>query len=467
MFVSHLPRTSVFLPPTPVFPFDGLVPRDTRSPQIGSLTPGILSPPRLGPMVASQIVPPSHATVASLAWLPRTRLVVLGRSEQVDSETLGWGGGSVRRHDHDERVRDVVAHHETTTRAATMAESSTSTSSKVWWWSALVVAGTACAVGTWYVQQARREEATNQARERWKRHAERLLSNESERSGTGSSTWARSASSGRKSIEGTIDACDSIRASLQRWRQKGNVSSKIRKKRRGRPLYISAPINALVEGVITDITTFADLLRYGNFGLGTFNQLDGEAVILDGEVYQLREDGSTQKVDPLTKTPFVCLTDFDPAVVQETYFEESFVGWSVLKAAVESLFESPNVVYALRITGKFEYVKSRAVSKAEDHEKLLDATKRQTVFEFENIEGSLVGFYTPTFLSTVHVPGFHLHFIDKECKKGGHLLDLKCSNIKIEIQESHVLVLQLPTTQEYMQTDLSGDIQEDLMNAES
>mmetsp|Transcript_8546 Transcript_8546/g.53399 ORF Transcript_8546/g.53399 Transcript_8546/m.53399 type:complete len:349 (-) Transcript_8546:1047-2093(-) len=348
-----------------------------------------------------------------------------------------------------------------------MAESNTSTSSKLWWWSALAVAGTACALGTWYVQQAKRQGTSNKARERWKRHAERMLSNESERSGNASSTWTRTMSSGRKSMEETIDACDSIRKSLRSWRQKGNVSSQIRKKRRGRPLYISAPINALVEGVIADITTFADLLRYGNFGLGTFNQLDGEAVIVDGEVYQLREDGSTRKVDPLTKTPFVCLTDFDPAVVQETYFEESFVGWSVLKAAIESLFESPNVVYALRITGKFQYIKSRAVSKAQENETLVEAAERQTVFEFENIEGSLVGFYTPTFLSNVHVPGFHLHFIDKDCKKGGHLLDLKASNIKIEVQESHVLVLQLPTTQEYMQSDLSGDIQEDLMNAES
>eukprot|EP00963_Diacronema_lutheri_P005320 scaffold412_cov311-Pavlova_lutheri.AAC.32 len=352
-------------------------------------------------------------------------------------------------------------------RCASMADSSTSTSSKAWVWSAVAVAGTACALGTLYVQHARKQEASEKAKERWKKQAERMFSLEAERSGTFSSTSMRSTSSGRKSIEGTIDACDSFRAALKSWRQKGNVSSQVRKKRKGRPLYISAPINALVEGVITDITTFADLLKYGNFGLGTFNQLDGEAVIVDGQVYQLREDGSTQRVDPLTKTPFVCLTDFDPAVVQETYFEESFVGWSVFKAAIESLFESPNVVYALRITGNFQYVKTRAVSKTQGNQTLVDAAKRQTVFEFENIEGSLVGFYTPSFLANLHVPGFHLHFIDEECKKGGHLLDLKASNIKVEVQESHVIVLQLPTTQEYMQTDLSGDVQEDLMNAES
>lgn len=77
----------------PCVPFDGLVPRDSRSPQIGSLTPRILSPPRLGPMVASQIFPPSHATDDSLARLPRTRLVVLSGWDEVDSETLGLGEG--------------------------------------------------------------------------------------------------------------------------------------------------------------------------------------------------------------------------------------------------------------------------------------------------------------------------------------------------------------------------------------
>ena len=65
-------------------------------------------------------------------------------------------------------------------------------------------------------------------------------------------------------------------------------------------LYVSAPVNALVEGLYWEDTTIADILARGDFGLGTFNDLDGEMVVLDGQVYQLRSDGIAYAV---TRTP--------------------------------------------------------------------------------------------------------------------------------------------------------------------
>ena len=44
--------------------------------------------------------------------------------------------------------------------------------------------------------------------------------------------------------------------------------------------------------------TIRELLRHGNFGLGTFNGLDGEMLVLDGRCYQLRADGSAEPARP-------------------------------------------------------------------------------------------------------------------------------------------------------------------------
>ncbi len=59
-------------------------------------------------------------------------------------------------------------------------------------------------------------------------------------------------------------------------------------------------------------TTIADLLKHGDFGLGTFNELDGELIAFSSQVHQLRADGSARKAQPEQKTPFAVMTWFQP-----------------------------------------------------------------------------------------------------------------------------------------------------------
>jgi acetolactate decarboxylase len=54
------------------------------------------------------------------------------------------------------------------------------------------------------------------------------------------------------------------------------------------------------------------LLRHGDFGLGTYNSLDGEMLVLDGACYQLRGDGSATVADLDELTPFAAVTWFHP-----------------------------------------------------------------------------------------------------------------------------------------------------------
>ena len=62
-------------------------------------------------------------------------------------------------------------------------------------------------------------------------------------------------------------------------------------------LYMSSPINALLEGFYRDDVTIATLRDKGDFGIGTFNNLDGELIALDGRYFQLDLDGNARPVD--------------------------------------------------------------------------------------------------------------------------------------------------------------------------
>lgn len=77
-------------------------------------------------------------------------------------------------------------------------------------------------------------------------------------------------------------------------------------------IYQTSLMSALLSGVYEGDTTIADLLAHGDFGLGTFNELDGEMIAFSSQVYQLRADGSARAAKPEQKTPFAVMTWFQP-----------------------------------------------------------------------------------------------------------------------------------------------------------
>ena len=62
-------------------------------------------------------------------------------------------------------------------------------------------------------------------------------------------------------------------------------------------MYQISTSSALVEGVDEGAVSSRTLLEHGDFGLGTFETRDGEMVILDGIIYQVRGDGSVTRRD--------------------------------------------------------------------------------------------------------------------------------------------------------------------------
>ena len=77
-------------------------------------------------------------------------------------------------------------------------------------------------------------------------------------------------------------------------------------------LFQVSTAGALVEGVHEGAVSVHFLKEHGDLGLGTFTNLDGEMVVVDGRCYQVRSDGSVREVDDAERSPYAVLTQFQP-----------------------------------------------------------------------------------------------------------------------------------------------------------
>ncbi|MFH1037099.1 MAG: acetolactate decarboxylase [PVC group bacterium] len=231
----------------------------------------------------------------------------------------------------------------------------------------------------------------------------------------------------------------------------------------GNAVYLTAPVNALVLGYYRQNTTVREITLHGDFGLGTFNNLDGEMVVLDGRVYQVKADGLSAAVPESEETPFACVTFFTPDTTEEIDGRRLNED---LETLLDGLIPSSNMLYAIRIDGSFEHVKTRSVPRQENYRPLVEVAREQPVFEFHQVEGTLCGFYTPQFMASLNVPGYHLHFLTKDRQRGGHLLECRLQTVTVGLQHIPKLELGLPITLDYLTADLSGETKKDLEEAE-
>jgi acetolactate decarboxylase len=139
---------------------------------------------------------------------------------------------------------------------------------------------------------------------------------------------------------------------------------------------------------------------------------------------------------------------------------------SHLTARFDALRHSDNVFFALRVDGYFDYVHTRAMCRTEEGVPLVQAAAIQPEFEFHDVSGALVGFWTPEYAKTLNVPGYHLHFLSADRTKGGHLLQCRGANLRLQIQREAVIALALPEAEDFLRADLSRGPAADLARAE-
>ena len=212
-------------------------------------------------------------------------------------------------------------------------------------------------------------------------------------------------------------------------------------------IYQVSTLQALALGYSRAVISAWELLKEGDTGLGTFEDVNGEMIVMDGHCYRADQNGNVTVVEPETGVPF--------AAVAKLYGEQQFALKDIkdidslrkeLTRKIEEVF-GLNSMHIVRIDGEFEMVNARSEAPYRSHHITLKEVlgRTQKSFIYENIRGSLVGVYFPDYLDGINMPGWHLHFLSEDRSKGGHVFDVciregtakadKISNIYINLPE--------------------------------
>ncbi len=166
-------------------------------------------------------------------------------------------------------------------------------------------------------------------------------------------------------------------------------------------LFQASTYSALQAGDYNGETTLKELGAHGDFGLGTFDVLDGEMVLLNGTFYQIRSDGNAYLANESKKSPFADVTSFE--VDRQLVFSEASNGplnHSELQNYLDHQLPTKNIFCAVKITGECSCLEVRSPPKqVMPYPPLSDALKDQSVFELHNVTGTFVGFFSPQYSS--------------------------------------------------------------------
>ena len=215
-------------------------------------------------------------------------------------------------------------------------------------------------------------------------------------------------------------------------------------------LYQVSTINSLLAGNYDGFRSVGELKANGDFGIGTFDTLDGELVMIDKKVYKIKATGKVEEMANSIAVPFAAVTYFDKDTSTEV---TNINNYDSLQQELDKLIENKDLFYAIRIDGPFKYLKARSVPKQEKpYPVLSEVTKNQPTFEYTNIAGSLIGFWCPAYVGGINVPGYHLHFIADDRSKGGHLLEVSFDEASVYFDKTDAFSMDLP------QSSVEGDI---------
>ena len=205
---------------------------------------------------------------------------------------------------------------------------------------------------------------------------------------------------------------------------------------------------ALVEGVYRGVVTIGELKRHGDFGLGTFDGLDGETVC---------------DADDDARVPFAVVTEFR---AEREFTIDRVASFDDLGAQLDRRRDTGNLFFAVRIDGHFAQIRTRALCKTASGVSLVDATAHQPEFALTDVSGTAVGFWTPLYARTINVAGWHFHFVTDDRTSGGHVLDCQGVNLHAQLQDLADVRIAMPETAAFLQADLSQDPSQELDLAE-
>lgn len=216
-------------------------------------------------------------------------------------------------------------------------------------------------------------------------------------------------------------------------------------------LFQLSTLDALLQGIYNGSLTVAQLKHHGDFGLGTFEGLDGEMIVLDGRFYHMRANGILSEAADDEVSPFAVLTTFRP----ETQFTVGPTSMAGLATLLDSLLPSKNYFYAIRIHGAFTAMSTRAIpQQVLPYPPLSQLIPIQSVFSYPNTTGTAVDIRSPAFVSGINQVAHHFHYVSDDHQSGGHALSFTTGQVVVSIQTIRRFDLTLPPDEPFQKATL-------------
>ena len=234
-------------------------------------------------------------------------------------------------------------------------------------------------------------------------------------------------------------------------------------------IYQVALLQSLAQGHLDGSITVGDLKTHGDTGIGTFDGLNGEMIVLDGVVYQAIYDGSIVVPPDDETVPFSNVTFFEPDISQPL---SNVVDMAALQDQLNTVVDEhgANLFYMVKIIGTFSSIKVRSEYKQEKPYRNLDVALAadQTEFDYDNISGTMVGLYCPSFMGGLNSVGWHFHFITEDLTRGGHVLQVSIDSAAAALDATSGFELMLPEDDAAFQSmDLSLNMDDAIHRAET
>jgi acetolactate decarboxylase len=229
-------------------------------------------------------------------------------------------------------------------------------------------------------------------------------------------------------------------------------------------LFVYSTIDALLAGAYDGDLTLRELHTKGDFGIGSYNRVDGEMIAVDGVFYHAKADGSVAVAGPEERTPLAYVTWFHPA---QTIKAEMALPLNELEQWLDGRLTNLNLFYAVRIEGEFRDVSVRAIAaQTKPYKALAEVVKTQSVHDYPTTRGTLIGIRSPAFSKGIGVPGYHWHFLTQDHLHGGHVLKLTLAEGTAQVEAISKVELQLPETESFAHANQAKDRSEETRQVE-
>ena len=233
-------------------------------------------------------------------------------------------------------------------------------------------------------------------------------------------------------------------------------------------IYQVALLQSLTQGYYDGIIKVSELKGHGDTGIGTFEGVNGEMIVIDGKVYQALGDGTVQEAADDETVPFSNVTFFDSDVSVDL---KNINDMASFKAELNKTVaeKGKNMFYVVKVSGTFEKMLVRSELKQEKPYRSLDKALEtdQREFSYENIAGTVVGLYCPDYMGGLNAVGWHFHFISDDRTKGGHILELSFKNAKAELDITPSFDMKLSDNTDFQNMELAKNVDEAIKKVET